>query len=78
MHLTSGKSKQNAVKSMVVTDGDGRVLFCSPTRPGSRAGITAVEILADAGCQGLGAQTGSASARHTHHAVSGSNTATPI
>ncbi|TKT05258.1 transposase [Streptomyces lasalocidi] len=69
----SGKSKQNAVKNMVVTDGDGRVLFCSPTRPGSCADITharqlglvklladgpAVEILADAGYQGLGAQTG--------------------
>jgi hypothetical protein len=49
------------------------VLFCSPTRPGSCADIThahqlgllklladgpAVEILADAGYQGLGAQTG--------------------
>ncbi len=48
---------------MVVTDGNGRVLFCSPTRPGSCADITharqlglvklladgpAVEILADA------------------------------
>lgn len=69
----SGKSKQNAVKTMVVTDEDGRVLFCSPTRPGSCADITharqlglvklladgpAVEILADAGYQGLGAQTG--------------------
>ncbi|MFE9399354.1 transposase family protein [Streptomyces flavidovirens] len=69
----SGKSKQNAVKSMVVTDADGRLLFCSPTRPGSCADITharqlglvkllangpAVEILADAGYQGLGAQTG--------------------
>lgn len=68
----SGKSKQNAVKAMVVTDADGRVLFCSPTRPGSCADITharqsglvklladgpAIEILADAGCQGLGAQT---------------------
>ncbi|MFC5253298.1 transposase family protein [Streptomyces nigrescens] len=31
----SGKSKVNAVKSMVVTDGEGRVLGCSPTRPGS-------------------------------------------
>ncbi|MCX4571295.1 transposase [Streptomyces viridodiastaticus] len=71
--FTSGKSKQNAVKTMVVTDGDGRVLFCSPTRPGSCADITharqlglvklladgpAVEILADADYQGLGAQTG--------------------
>jgi hypothetical protein len=69
----SGKNKQNAVKTMVVTDGDGRVLFCSPTKPGSCADITharqlglvkfladgpAVEILADAGYQGLGAQTG--------------------
>ncbi|MEU3444183.1 transposase family protein [Streptomyces griseoincarnatus] len=36
----SGKNKQNAVKTMVVTDGDGRVLFCSPTKPGSCADIT--------------------------------------
>ncbi|WP_329271673.1 transposase family protein [Streptomyces sp. NBC_01451] len=58
---------------MVVTDGEGRVLWCSPTEPGSCADITharqlglvgllaggpAVEILADAGYQGLGAQTG--------------------
>ncbi|MFD9330355.1 transposase family protein [Streptomyces sp. NPDC060065] len=28
----SGKNKQNAVKSMVVTDGEGRMLWC--TRPG--------------------------------------------
>ncbi|MFD9188181.1 transposase family protein [Streptomyces phaeochromogenes] len=69
----SGKNKQNAVKSMVVTDGEGRVLWCSPARPASCADITharqlglvklladgpAVEILADAGYQGLGAQTG--------------------
>ncbi|MEU6520520.1 transposase family protein [Streptomyces sp. NPDC046978] len=71
--FVSGKNKQNAVKSMIVTDGEGRVLFCSPTKPGSCADITharqlglvqlladgpAVEILADAGYQGLGAQTG--------------------
>ena len=69
----SGKNKQNAVKAMVFTDGDGRLLFCIPTKPGSCADITharelglvklladgpAVEILADAGYQGLGAQTG--------------------
>ncbi|WP_306426479.1 transposase family protein [Streptomyces sp. CS113] len=51
----------------------GRVLWCSPARPASRADITharqlglvrlladepAVEIFADAGYQGLGAQTG--------------------
>ncbi|MEV7872449.1 transposase family protein [Streptomyces sp. NPDC088124] len=69
----SGKNKQNAVKSVVVTDGEGRVLWCSPARPASCAGLTharraglvellgdgpVVEILADAGYQGLGAQTG--------------------
>ncbi|MFJ3996116.1 transposase family protein [Streptomyces parvus] len=69
----SGKNKQNAVKSMVVTDAEGRLLFCSPAEPASCADITharklglvklladgpAVEILADAGYQGLGAQTG--------------------
>lgn len=69
----SGKNKQNAVKSMVVTDAEGRLLFCSPAQPASCADITharqlglvkllaggpAVEILADAGYQGLGAQTG--------------------
>ncbi len=36
----SGRSKQNAVKTVVVTDGDGRMLFCSPTRHGSCADIT--------------------------------------
>jgi hypothetical protein len=69
----SGKNKQNAVKSMVVTDADGRLLFCSPAEPASCADITharqlglvkllaggsGVEILADAGYQGMGAQTG--------------------
>lgn len=58
---------------MVVTDGDGRMLSCSPTQHGSCADITrarqlglvrlleggpAAEILADAGYQGLRAQTG--------------------
>ncbi|MFF0515476.1 hypothetical protein [Streptomyces sp. NPDC004250] len=41
----SGKSKQNAVKTMVVTDGDGRMLFCSPTQRGSGADITQVRQL---------------------------------
>ncbi len=69
----SGKSKQNAVKAMVLTDADGRLPFCGETRPGSCPDITQarasglvdlldtgpwVEILADAGYQGLGAQTG--------------------
>ncbi|MGW3407543.1 transposase family protein [Streptomyces sp. NPDC000888] len=71
--FVSGKTKQNAVKSMVLTDTEGRVLFCSPVRPGSCADITQarqlglvelladgpfMEILADAGYQGMGAQTG--------------------
>ncbi|MEU6621999.1 transposase family protein [Streptomyces litmocidini] len=58
---------------MIFTYGAGRLLFCSPARPGSCADITharelglvrllaegpAVEILADAGYQGRGAQTG--------------------
>ncbi|MEU2762236.1 transposase family protein [Streptomyces sp. NPDC007094] len=32
----SGKNKQNAVKAMALTDEQGRLLFCSPTRPGRR------------------------------------------
>ncbi|MFC8248509.1 transposase family protein [Streptomyces chartreusis] len=38
--FVSGKAKQNAVKSMVLTDAEGRVLSCSPVRPGSCADIT--------------------------------------
>nr|WP_237533020.1 transposase [Streptomyces sp. SID685] len=68
-NFVSGKNKQNAVKTMVVTSGDGRVPFCSPTMPGSCADITharqlglagllidgpAMEILADASYQGFG------------------------
>ena len=71
--FVSGKTKQNAVKSMVLTDAEGRVLYCSPVRPGSCADITQarqlgvvnlradgpfMEILADVGYQGMGAQTG--------------------
>ncbi|WP_280882857.1 transposase family protein [Streptomyces pseudovenezuelae] len=69
----SSLTSRHCVKSMVVTDADGRLLFCSPAEPASCADITparqldlvkllangpAVEILADAGYQGLGAQTG--------------------
>ncbi|MFB8050730.1 transposase family protein [Streptomyces rubiginosohelvolus] len=69
----SEKSKQNAVKSMVVKDSRERLLFCCPAEPASCADITharklgllklladgpSVEIPADAGYQGLGAQTG--------------------
>ncbi|MET9347591.1 transposase family protein [Streptomyces termitum] len=57
---------------MVVTDSEGRVLWCSPTEPGRCADITharqlglvklladgpVVEIVADAGYEGLGAPT---------------------
>jgi hypothetical protein len=71
--FVSGKTKQNAVKSMVVTDVEGLLLFCSPVGPGSCADITQarqlglaqlladgpfLEILADAGYQGMGAQSG--------------------
>ncbi|GGN20198.1 hypothetical protein GCM10011578_050540 [Streptomyces fuscichromogenes] len=71
--FVSGKTNQNAVKSVVLTDAEGRVLFCSPVRPGSCADITQarqlglaqlladgpfVEILADAGYQGMGTETG--------------------
>ncbi|MBA8931332.1 hypothetical protein BC739_008579 [Kutzneria viridogrisea] len=70
--FVSGKSRRNAIKTMIVTDLDGRVLFCGATVPGSVADITqardsglpdlmlgarGVQILADAGYQGLGAQT---------------------
>ncbi|MEJ8673019.1 transposase family protein [Streptomyces sp. MS1.AVA.1] len=62
--FVSGKTNQNAVKSMVLTDAGCPVLFCSRVRPGSRADITQarqlglfqlladgpfMEILADAG-----------------------------
>ncbi|MFG2274998.1 transposase family protein [Streptomyces chartreusis] len=68
--FVSGKSKQNAVKAMVLTDAEGRLLYCSPVRPGSCVDITHarqlglaqlaaggpfMEILADAGYQGMGA-----------------------
>ncbi|GGW69775.1 hypothetical protein GCM10010381_63180 [Streptomyces xantholiticus] len=36
----SGKNKQNAVKSMVLTYADGRLLYCSPAEPASCADIT--------------------------------------
>jgi hypothetical protein len=71
--FVSAKTKQNAVKTMVITDADGRVLFCSPAVPGSRADITHARqlglpellaaqsettVLADAGYQGLGGESG--------------------
>ncbi|WP_374772588.1 transposase family protein [Streptomyces sp. NBC_01310] len=65
-----GKNKQNAIKATVLTDASGGLLFCSPAQPASCADITharqsglvkhltgspAVEVLADAHHQGLGA-----------------------
>ncbi|MFF7358951.1 transposase family protein [Streptomyces filipinensis] len=38
--FVSGRTKQNAVKSIILTDAEGRVVFCSPARPGSCADIT--------------------------------------
>ncbi|MGW4476993.1 transposase family protein [Nonomuraea sp. NPDC004354] len=61
------------MKAMVLTDAHGAVLYCGQVRPGSVADITQarqsgllellsatqnVEILADAGYQGLSSQTG--------------------
>ncbi|WP_238450155.1 transposase [Micromonospora sp. 4G55] len=71
--FVSGKSRTNAIKTLVLSDTQGRLLFCGATVPGSTADITqarqaglthwlahtaGVRILADAGYQGLGAQTG--------------------
>ncbi len=38
--ISGKKNKQNAVQAMLLTAGGGRALFCSPTKPGSRADIT--------------------------------------
>jgi hypothetical protein len=68
----SGKSRTNAVKALVITDAQGRLLFCGATVRGSTADITqarqvgltdwlahttGIQILTDAGYQGLGTQT---------------------
>ncbi|WP_326743248.1 transposase family protein [Streptomyces sp. NBC_01768] len=68
----SGKSGINAMKALVITDERGRPLFCGEVRAGSVADITQagdaglvdlladtidLQILADAGYQGLAAQT---------------------
>ncbi len=70
--FASGKARANTVKALVITDAGGRLLFCradpprldprsdpgSPGRPGRAAGPHAdVTLLADAGYQGLSAQT---------------------
>ena len=71
----SGEARANTVKALVITDADGRLLFCGQTRPGSIRDLTQVRqaglvellalspgvtLLADAGYQGLSAQTGGA------------------
>ncbi|WP_327350340.1 transposase family protein [Streptomyces sp. NBC_01304] len=75
----SGKSKQNAVKVLVVTDNQGRLLFGGALKPGSCPDITQardaglvellgrhrdLRILADAGYQGLGAHRRPSGSRH--------------
>src|SRR3954453_9063203 len=73
--FVSGKARANTVKALVITDAKGRLLFCGQPRPGSihdltqvrQAGlvellarIPGVTLLADAGYQGLSAQTAGA------------------
>jgi DDE superfamily endonuclease len=63
-----GKARANTVKALVITDVEGRLLFCGQTRPGSIHDLTQVRqvglvdllalipgvtLLADAGYQGL-------------------------
>ncbi|MBT2452933.1 transposase [Streptomyces sp. ISL-43] len=70
--FVSGKRRINAMKALVVTDQRGRLLFRGEVRAGSVADITQardaglvdlltdtldLQILADVGYQGLGAQT---------------------
>ncbi len=65
--FVSGKARANTVKALVITDAEGRLLYCGQTRPGSildltqvrQAGlvellalIPGVTLLADAGYQG--------------------------
>ncbi|MFI1922512.1 transposase family protein [Streptomyces sp. NPDC020377] len=69
----SGKTRRNAVRSMILTDAGRRILFAGAVLPASCAdiaqpcqlGLTRLlvdapfrEVLANAGCQGLGASTG--------------------
>ena len=73
--FVSGKARANTVKALVITDAEGRLMCCGQTRPGSihdltqvrQAGlvellalIPGVTLLADAGYQGLSAQTAGA------------------
>jgi hypothetical protein len=73
--FVSGKARANTVKALVITNADGRLLFCGHIRPGSVHDLTQVRqaglvellalvpgviLLADAGYQGLSAQTAGA------------------
>src|SRR3712207_319536 len=73
--FVSGKARANTVKALVITDPDGRLLFCGQTRPGAVRDLTRVRqaglvellpltpgvtLLADAGYQGLSTQTAGA------------------
>ena len=73
--FVSGKARANTVKALVITDAGGRLLFCGQTGPGSVHSVTQVRqaglvellalvpgvtLLADAGYQGLSAQTAGA------------------
>jgi len=70
--FVSGKARSNTAKALVITDAEGRLLCCGQTRPGSIHDLTQVRqadlvellaltpgvtLLADAGYQGLSAQT---------------------
>ena len=71
--FVSGKARLNTMKALVICDPAGRLLFCGEVRPGSMHDITrartaglvdlllhaplGVQVLADAGYQGLGADT---------------------
>jgi hypothetical protein len=73
--FVSGRARANTVQALVITDAEGRLLFCGQTRPDSfhdltqvrQAGLVdllaltpGVTLLADAGYQGLSAQTAGA------------------
>ncbi len=73
--FVSGKARANSVTALVITDAEGRLLFCGQTRPGAihdltevrQAGlvellacIPGVMLLTDAGYQGLSIQTAGA------------------
>lgn len=77
--FVSGKPKPNTIKATIVSDEYGSTLFAGGCRPGRMHDTTAarvegidgllhacpqVEVLVDAGCQGLARDHPSRSARH--------------